>query len=123
MVSPLKGLTRAQITARAAARKAQLAAKKGARKKRTTAAPKAAHVRVSQATVNRVLKLGKAKALTAAHAANASAELKEAVARIYPGAGATKGTHVATKKKPVLKKAPAKTAKLTLKQRQSERNQ
>lgn len=123
MVSSLKGLTRAQITARAAARRAQAAAKKGTRKK-GSAKVAAPHIRVSQATVNRVKALGKVKALAAARASTATLELKEAVARIYPTHSPAKGTHAGAAKKVVAKKRPtAKAPKITLKQRQSEKNQ
>ena len=84
MVSPLKGLTRAQISANAAKRRAELAAKKGKRKKKT----KTAKVRVTQATINKVAAMGKAKALQAAAKPGASAEFKEAVKRYYGASGA-----------------------------------
>lgn len=80
--SPLKGLTRAQITARAAARRAELA-----KKKKKPRAKKTAKVRVSQATINKVASMGKAKALQAAGKPGASAEFKEAVKRYYSASG------------------------------------
>lgn len=83
MVSPLKGLTRAQIAARAAARRAAEAAKK-ANKKRGSTAAKKGRVRVTQRTVNAVLKMGRSAARAAAAKPGASAEFKEAVNRVYP---------------------------------------